>query len=333
MAWGNLLTERPDPIPQVGTLPAGKAGHLPGSPRRRAMPQSHRPLAAALWMTGAIAAFTAMAVATRQIKGVHDTFEILAFRSMIGWIILVTVAAALGQLGRIRTDRLGSHVLRNLFHFSGQSLWFYAITVIPLAQVFALEFTSPIWVILLAPLFLGERLTRAKLAAAAFGFSGALIVAHPDFSQVDPGVIAAAGAAIFFAATTLMTKALTRGEAIVSILFWLTLMQAVLGSVAMLVFGPVTLPSLATLPWLVLIGVAGITAHLCLTTALSLAPASLVVPVDFVRLPIIALVGALFYAEPVEPTLFLGAGLIFFGIWITLRSGTSAPQGPTVTKS
>lgn len=295
------------------------------------MSQTQRPLAAAAWMTGAIAAFTAMAVATRQIKGVHDTFEILAFRSMIGWVIVIGLGLALGQLNRIRTDRLGSHVLRNLFHFSGQSLWFYAVTVIPLAQVFALEFTSPIWVILLAPVFLGERLTRRKVAAAILGFAGVWIVARPDFGAPDPGVLSAAGAAVFFAATNLMTKALTRGEAIISILFWLTLMQAVLGGVAMALSGPVTLPTLSTLPWLGLIAVAGITAHLCLTTALSLAPASVVVPVDFARLPIIAAIGWIFYNEPIELSLFLGAGLIFLGIWITLGSGTSRPQGRTVT--
>ncbi len=293
---------------------------------------THRPLAAALWMTGAIAAFTPMAVATRQIRGVHDTFEILAFRSMIGWVIVVALGLALGQLGRIRSDRLGSHVLRNLFHFSGQSLWFYAITVIPLAQVFALEFTSPIWVILLAPVSLGERLNRRKVLAAALGFAGVWIVARPDFGAPEPGVVAAAGAAVFFAATNLMTKALTRGEAVISILFWLTLMQALLGSLAMAFGGPVTLPTLSTLPWLGLIAVAGITAHLCLTTALSLAPASVVVPVDFARLPIIAAIGAIFYNEPIEPALFLGAGLIFVGIWITLGSGASRPQGSAVTK-
>lgn len=297
------------------------------------MAQAHRPLAAALWMVGSIAAFSSMAIATREINGVHDTFEILAYRSVIGWLIVVGAALAMGQFARIRKDRLPSHLLRNVFHFTGQSLWFYAVTLIPLAQVFALEFTSPIWVILLSPLILGERLTQRKLVAAALGFTGILIVARPDFTALDPGILAAAGAAIFFAATALLTKLLTKdGEAIVSILFWLTLMQAVFGSVIMLADGQVTLPTLATLPWLALIGVAGITAHLCLTTALSLAPASMVVPVDFARLPIIAAVGAIFYAEPVEAPLFLGAALIFLGIWINLRSGTSAPQGPDVTK-
>lgn len=293
---------------------------------------THRPLAAALWMTGAIAAFTAMAIATRQIKGVHDTFEILAYRSMIGWGIVVAMALVLGRRSDIRTDRLPSHLVRNVFHFTGQSLWFWAITMIPLAQVFALEFTSPIWVILLSPLVLGETLTRRKLVAAALGFAGVLIVARPDFGHVDYGVLAAAAAAFFFASTNLMTKLLTKGEPILSILFWLTLMQAVFGTVAMTAFGTVTLPTLATLPWLVLIGISGITAHFSLTTALSLAPASTVVPVDFARLPIIAVVGALFYAEPIQPSLFAGAALIFLGIWITLRGGTSAPLGRSVTK-
>jgi drug/metabolite transporter (DMT)-like permease len=296
------------------------------------MTAPYRPLFAAAWMTGAIAAFSAMAVATREIRGAHDTFEVLAYRSVVGFLIVVAGASLLGQLGRIRAERLGGHAARNILHFTGQSLWFYAITMIPLAQVFALEFTSPIWVILLSPLVLGERLTPRKLTACALGFAGVWVVAQPDFAAVDLGVIAAIGAAFFFAATTLMTKALTRNEAVVGILFWLTLMQAVFGFAAVLADGTMVLPTLATLPWLVLIGIAGVTAHLCLTTALSLAPASNVVPVDFARLPFIAAIGAQFYGEPVEFTLFLGAALIFLGIWVNLRGGTSAPQDNAVTK-
>jgi drug/metabolite transporter (DMT)-like permease len=110
-------------------------------------------------------------------------------------------------------------------------------------------------------------------------------------------------------------------------------MQAGFGFAAVLADGTIRLPTAATLPWLGLIGIAGVTAHLCLTTALSLAPASTVVPVDFARLPIIAAIGAVFYAEPVEPGLFLGAGLIFAGIWVNLRGGASGPQMPHVTKS
>jgi drug/metabolite transporter (DMT)-like permease len=284
----------------------------------------HRPLAAALWMTGSIASFSAMAVAGRAVAGVHDTFEIMTWRSVIGLLTVVGVALALGRLREVRRDRLASHAVRNLFHFAGQNLWFWALTMIPLAQVFALEFTSPIWVILLAAVFLGESLTRAKVAAAALGFAGILVVARPDFAALEPGVIAAAASAVCFAVTAILTKALTRGESIVSILFWLTLMQLGLGLMAAGWDGDIALPTLVTLPWLALIGLCGLMAHFCLTTALALAPASIVVPLDFARLPVIALVGWLFYGEAVGLNVWAGAVLIFAAILLNLRATQGA---------
>jgi drug/metabolite transporter (DMT)-like permease len=107
-------------------------------------------------MSGSIAAFSSMAVAGREISASLDTFEIMLYRSIFGVIIVCAVAAMVGAWRHIKTDRLGTHLMRNLAHFTGQNLWFYAVTVIPLAQVFALEFTSPIWVIVLSPLILGS---------------------------------------------------------------------------------------------------------------------------------------------------------------------------------
>ncbi|MCZ8152444.1 MAG: DMT family transporter [Rhodobacteraceae bacterium] len=286
---------------------------------------THRPIAAAVWMTGSIFSFTAMAIAARSVSDVHDTFEIMMWRSVVGFCLVLAVAGTLGRLIEIRRERLGQHLLRNVVHFTGQNLWFWALTMIPLAQVFALEFTSPIWVILLSPLVLGEKLTRARLFAAGMGFVGILLVARPDFSNLDPGVLAAAASALCFAATSLLTKKLTRGESIVSILFWLTLMQGVFGLVTAGIDGVIHLPTGQTLPWLILIGFCGVLAHLCLTTALSLAPASYVVPIDFARLPVIAAVGMLFYAEPLDPYVLLGAAVIFLGNWANIRAETRKP--------
>ncbi len=295
------------------------------------MTAPHRPVTAALWMTGSIAAFTAMAVATRAIRSTHDTFEILAYRSVIGLVLVLALAAALGRLNRIGARRLPSHGLRNVVHFTGQALWFWALTQIPLAQVFALEFTSPLWVVLLSPLLLGERLTARRLAAAALGFLGILLVARPDFGALDPGLLAAAGCAVFFALSVILTKRLTRDEDIFAILFWMCLFQTGFGFGLSLADGALTLPDARTLPWLLLIGLAGVTAHLCLTRALQLAPASFVGPIDFARLPLIALIGAAFYDEPVGWGLALGGGLIFLANWISLRAETRAsttqPQG------
>jgi len=284
-------------------------------------PPAPRLLPAALWMTGSVGAFTAMAIAGREVSGVHDTFEIMAMRSAIGLVLVMAGGALLGRLGQIGRRRLSGHFLRNLVHFTGQNLWFWALGLLPLAQVVALEFTAPLWVVLLAPLILGERLTLPRLLAAGLGFAGILVVARPDIGHVSPGILAAAGSAICFALSMLLTKALTRGEALITILFWLTLMQLGMGLAAALIDGQMRLPTADTWPWLVLIGVAGVVAHLCLTTALSLAPASLVVPFDFVRLPLIALVGAAFYAEPLNLRVLLGGGIILAAIWLNLRAG------------
>jgi drug/metabolite transporter (DMT)-like permease len=282
-----------------------------------------RPGLAVLWMTGAILSFSTMAVAGRAVSFELDTFEIMMYRSFVGVLLVVTVAGALGQLGTVTRRDLPVHALRNLFHFAGQNLWFFALTLIPLAQVFALEFTSPIWVMLLAPLVLGERLTRTRLLAALVGFVGILIVARPGVDSLSPGVIAAAAAALGFAGSILLTKRLTRTETITCILFWLTVMQAVFGIVAAGWDGEIALPSAATGPWLLLIGCCGLLAHLCLTNALSLAPATVVVPMDFVRLPAIAMVGLWVYNEPVDVHVVIGAAIIFganyFNIWTETR--------------
>ncbi len=275
-------------------------------------------LRAALWMTGSIASFSFMAVAGRALAPRFDTFEIMMYRSLVGVIVVLILATATGAWREVRFDRYGLHLLRNLAHFTGQNLWFFAVTVIPLAQVFALEFTSPIWVIVLSPLILGERLTLMRALAVVLGFAGILIVARPDPAGLNAGLVAAAMAAVFFALTIMMTKRLTRTQGITCILFHLTTMQLVFGLVAAGYDGDVALPDAASFIWLALVGVAGLLAHWCLTHALAIAPATVVVPIDFVRLPFIAVVGMLLYAEALDIWVFVGALIIFGGNYLNL---------------
>ncbi|GMG80860.1 DMT family transporter [Paralimibaculum aggregatum] len=276
---------------------------------------------AALWMTGAIASFSLMAVAGRELAGHLDTFEIMTYRSLIGLVVVLGLGAATGRLRDIRTRRLPAHLCRNLFHFAGQNLWFYAVGVIPLAQVFALEFTTPIWVALLAPFVLAERLTRTRLIAAGLGFLGILLVARPGLTPVGPGHLAAALAAVCFCGNVLATKSLSGTDRVWTILFWMTLMQAAMGLACALVDGTMTLPDATSLPFVVAVGICGLTAHLCVTSALAAAPALIVAPMDFLRLPLIALVGMALYDEPLEIAVFAGAGLILAGNLMNLRSG------------
>lgn len=280
-------------------------------------------LRAALWMVGAIASFSAMAVAGREAAVDLDTFEIMLYRSVVGLIIVVIALSLLRRWHQVSLRYPRLQVARNLAHFTGQNLWFYAVTVIPLAQVFALEFTSPLWVLVLSPLVLGERMTAVRTLAAVMGFAGILIVARPSPESLNPGVAAALLAAICFAFTIMLTKKLTRTESISCILLYLTATQVVFGLIAAGYDGDIALPSVATLPWVILIGCAGLMAHFCLTNALSIAPATVVIPIDFTRLPVIAVVGMLLYNEPLELLVFVGAAVIFAGnylnIWVETR--------------
>jgi drug/metabolite transporter (DMT)-like permease len=276
---------------------------------------------AALWMTGAIASFSLMAVAGREVSVDLDTFELMMYRSLIGAVIVTVFGAATGRLPQMRTGRLRLHVVRNVFHFTGQNLWFYGVAVIPLAQLFAFEFTTPLWVALLAPLVLGEALTRKRALALLLGFLGILIVARPGISPLGLGHLAAAAAAVGFAGNVLATKRLSRNETVWTILFWMTWMQVLFGLVCAGFDGDIALPQMASVKWVLIVGLCGLTAHLSITSALHCAPASVVAPMDFARLPIIAVVGMVLYSEALEVAVFVGAALILAGNLMNTRAG------------
>ncbi len=279
---------------------------------------------AALWMCGAIASFSLMAVAGREIAGALDTFELMLYRSLIGAVIVTGWGIATLRLPEARTKRLGLHAVRNVFHFAGQNLWFYGVATIPLAQLFAFEFTTPIWVALLAPLVLGEAMTRGRLMAIGLGFIGILVVAQPGASPFGVGQFAGAACAIGFAGTVLTTKQLSRTDPIWTILFWMTWMQVGLSLITAGYDGHVTVPPPDKWIWVFLVGVTGLTAHMSVTSALRCAPASVVSPMDFARLPIIAVVGMLLYSEPLEVPVFIGGGLILAGNLLNIRAGRAA---------
>lgn len=274
---------------------------------------------AAAWMAGAILSFTVMAIATREVSPPFGPFGILLWRGSAGVLMVGGMLVATGNVRLMRPRRMRLHLARNLVHFAGQTLWLWAITLLPLAQVIALEFTSPLWVLLLAPLLLGERLTARALLAGGLGFAGVLTVARPDAAGLSPGLLAAASCAVCFALAAVATKRLTATEPVAAILFWLNAMQLVLAALAVVATGAQVRATGAEVPWLLAIGVAGTAAHWCLTSALRAAPASVVMPLDFLRLPVIAAAGWLLYGEPVGIGLVVGAILILAGNALSLR--------------
>lgn len=279
-----------------------------------------QPLKAAFWMIGTMVSFSLMAISGRELAPELNTFEIMFFRSLIGLVLVVTIGTLSGTLHQIKTDRLGLHMLRNTAHFTGQNLWFLAVAFIPFSQVFALEFSTPLWVALLAPVFLGEALTRRRLLSVGIGFSGVLIVARPDFSQLNPAILAAMACAICFACSLMTTKKLTIDQSTTCILFWLTLMQLGMGLVAVVLTGSLSAPQGIDYIWVTTVSICGLTAHFCIARALALAPAIVVIPLDFLRLPLISLIGFLAYNEAFEWAVVFGAMLIFTAVLINLQA-------------
>lgn len=280
------------------------------------------PLRAALWMIGAIVSFSLMAVAGREAGQAIETAQLLFWRSLIG-IIIVVIAIAVSREGfeQIRTPNPGLHLVRNIMHFFGQYCWYTAVLLIPLAQLFALEFTAPIWVALLAPLLLGERFSRMTPWAIGMSFAGVLMVVGiwtEGLGGFGIGQLWGLLAAFGFAGNMLTTKKLVIKDTTLCIMFYLTLMQAPMG---LLVAGelPMIPPDLWIAFWVLVLGVAGLSAQFCLAQAFRHADATIVTPMDFARLPVIAVVGALFYAEPLLWYVLVGGAMIFFGNYLNVR--------------
>jgi drug/metabolite transporter (DMT)-like permease len=268
-------------------------------------------------MAGALLSFMAMAVAGRELSTELGTFQILFFRSLIGLVVLSVLLSRVGW-GQLRTRQRGLHLVRNLAHFGGQFGWFYGLAFIPLAEVFAIEFTVPIWTAIMAALLLGERITAPRVAAIALGMLGLLIILRPGFQNVQPAALAVLAGAFGYALAHTLTRRLAQHDTPLCILFYMTAIQLPLGLVPAL--GAWVTPTAALWPWLLVVGLSALSAHYCLTHALRLADATVVVPMDFLRLPLIAVVGALLYGEALDPLVLLGAAVMMLGIWVNLSA-------------
>ena len=271
---------------------------------------------AVTWMVGALISFTLVAIAGRSAARGADALQIAVWRTLIGFSILVLIIKAQGiAFGSLTSRRPGLQVVRNLVHFTAQFSWLYALTRMTLAELTALEFTAPLWVALLAPFLLGERLTALRLGAAVLGFIGVLIVVRPGAIPLSEGTPFGMIAAIGFALSMLTTKRLLIGDNALTVLFWMQGLQILIGLAVILGrttlgYGPgLPMPDLITFCWLAGVGAFGLTAHYSLAKAFTYADAIIVAPMDFLRLPLMVLVGVVLYAEPLDFWV-LGGGLI-----------------------
>ncbi|MEO8835735.1 MAG: DMT family transporter, partial [Caldimonas sp.] len=246
-------------------------------------------------------------------------------------VLLWPLLHASGGLTAMRTRRLGEHIARNSVHYAAQFGWFLALTLIPLAQVVAIEFTMPVWTALLAVAFLGERMGAARIVAVVLGVVGVAVIVRAGLAHVDRGQLIALGAAVGFAISLILVKSLTRTESAVAIIFWMLVIQSAIGLVPAAIVWRT--PSAAVWPWILVIALCGTYSHFCIAQALRHAEATLIVPMDVLRVPLTAAAGWVVYGERFDLYTVLGAGLILVANLLNLRRAPAAVNPPRMATS
>ena len=262
-------------------------------------------------MAGWLTLMVVIAVAGREASRELSVFQIMLLRSALGMAMLWPLVRAAGGLAAVRTQRLPQHILRNGVHYAAQYGWFVALTLIPLAQVVSIEFTMPIWSAALAVAFLGERMNGRKWLAVLLGLVGVAVIVQPRAGEINAGQWIALVAALGFAVSVVLVKSLTRTDAAVAISFWMLVVQSAIGLVPALLSW--RWPSAVAWGWVVVVAFCGTYSHYCFARAMQHADATVVVPMDFARVPLTALTGWLLYAERLDLFTALGVGLILAG--------------------
>lgn len=276
---------------------------------------------AAIWMAGWLTAMLTMAVAGREAVSQIGAFQVMELRAIIGMFLLYPLVRINGGFAGMKTAHPWRHIWRNTVHYGAQFGWLVAITMIPLAQVISIEFTMPIWTALLAVFFLGEKMNSWKIAAVVLGLVGVWIIVRPSADGVEPGQLISLVAAVGFSISVIFVKALTRTESVVRIIFWMLVIQGIIGLIPALLFWQPIPNNLWG--WILLVSICGTFSHYCMARAMTFADATIVVPMDFLRVPLTALVGWLVYSEAIDVYTVIGAALILSGNLLNLRK--SAP--------
>ena len=278
-------------------------------------------------MAGWLALMLIVAIAGRESTREVNVFQIMEVRTVLGFLMLYPLVRTNGGFAAMRTSRPLQHIGRNLIHYCAQLGWFFALTLIPLGQVVSIEFTMPIWTAILAASFLGERLTVGKIAAVLLGLIGVIVIVRPATGEINPGQLIALAAALGFGVSIVMMKSLTRTESALRIIFWMLVIQSAVGFFPALYVW--TWPSAHAWGWMAVIAFCGTFSHYCMARAMLYGDATVVLPMDFLRVPLTAAAGWLIYSERLDLFTVLGAALILGGNLLNLRAAQPAPARAT----
>ena len=285
----------------------------------------HNPIAGVLWMTGAAICFAVALALVRHLSVTFSVFEIAFFRIAFGIVVMLPWIIRAGLAG-LATRNLKLYAGRAVGSFLAVYAGYYSVTVIAIADSVALQFTLPIFTALLATLALKEPLYAHRWIAVALGFAGVLVIIRPGFADVHPGMLIALCAALLFAGVDVTTRFLSGRDSVKVILVYGFVFQLPIAAV------PTALtwvtPGLDDLPSIAGFMVAALGAQICITRSFAAAEASLVSPVLYLRLPLVAVIGFVFYGELPSAWTWVGAAVLFASTYYsTWRDTVMTRQG------
>ena len=265
------------------------------------------------WMLGFIINISIMAISIRELSLKYTSFEIQNFRNIFSIIIIILIFMVTKNTN-LNTFQLKNNFIRNIFHFIGQSAWTWGLTVLPLAVVFSLEFTMPIWAVIIAIVLLKEKITLNKICFLIIGLMGTWIIFMPDTKYIGFYNIIVLCSAITYAIAHNFTKKLTRTDSILSILFFMSIIQLPFSLIGSFIIGNIHYNIMMEIPLIILLTITSLLAHYSLSSALKYSDASIVLPIDYIRLPLIVFIGWYYYDEKISTNVVIGSILIIFGV-------------------
>ena len=261
----------------------------------------------ALWMLASTIFFTAMTAMIRYLSGSIDPLEIVFFRNLFGLAVLLPWVMRHGMVS-LNTRRLPLYSLRALVGLIAMSCWFTAISRMNLGDAVALSFTAPMFATVGAILLLGEIVRVRRWVAVLIGFAGAMVILRPGFAEIPPAAYLVLLSSMMMGLSVCLVKLLARTEQVIAIVFTMVLMLTPVSLIPALFVWQT--PDPIQFAWLLAIGACGTLGHICITRAFSMAEATAVLPYDFLRLPLMAVLAWLVFDQVLDGWTGLGAAII-----------------------
>lgn len=268
---------------------------------------SSNPLGGALWMLASTVVFTAMTVMIRYLSASIDPLQIVFFRNLFGLLVLLPWLMRNG-VGVLRTKRLPLFSLRALIGLIAMSFWFTAISTMNLSDAVALSFTAPLFATVGAIFLLGEIVRARRWAAVLMGFVGAMVILRPGFTDIPPEALIVLVSSMMMGLSVCLVKLLARTEQVMTIVFLMVLMLTPVSLIPALFVWQT--PDLVQFSGLLAVGALGTLGHIFITRAFSMADATAVLPYDFMRLPLMAVLAWVVFDQVLDGWTGIGAAII-----------------------